>query len=191
MRSMKVFPCSLVILITMRSLMTRVPPVTALRSPPLSRMTGALSPVIADSSTVAMPSTTSPSPGIASFVSQTTRSPFFSSLAATFSSTLLVSKRAIVVVRILRSVAAWALPRPSAMASAKFAKSSVNQSQSVSCKWKLLKCAKVKNVVRIEPMRTTNITGFFHCTRGSSLRKESRIAGRISSGSRMEDFGFI
>ena len=42
----------------------RVPPVTALRSPPDSRMTGADSPVIADSSTEATPSTTSPSPGI-------------------------------------------------------------------------------------------------------------------------------
>ena len=43
---------------------TRVPPVTALRSPPDSRMTGALSPVITDSSTDATPSITSPSPGI-------------------------------------------------------------------------------------------------------------------------------
>ena len=43
---------------------TLVPPVTAERSPPLSRMTGADSPVIADSSTVATPSMTSPSPGI-------------------------------------------------------------------------------------------------------------------------------
>jgi hypothetical protein len=35
---------SIVMRMTMRSLMTRVPPVTALRSPPLSRMTGADSP---------------------------------------------------------------------------------------------------------------------------------------------------
>ena len=63
--------------ITMRSLITRVPPVTALRSPPLSRMTGADSPVIADSSTLAMPSITSPSPGITSPASQTTVSPTF------------------------------------------------------------------------------------------------------------------
>ena len=47
----------------MRSLRTFVPPVTALRSPPLSRMTGALSPVMALSSTEAMPSMASPSPG--------------------------------------------------------------------------------------------------------------------------------
>jgi hypothetical protein len=43
---------------------TFVPPVTALRSPPLSRMTGALSPVIELSSTDATPTTTSPSAGI-------------------------------------------------------------------------------------------------------------------------------
>ncbi len=45
---------------------TLVPPVTAERSPPASRMTGADSPVIADSSTEATPSTTSPSPGMTS-----------------------------------------------------------------------------------------------------------------------------
>jgi hypothetical protein len=43
---------------------TTVPPVTAERSPPDSRITGADSPVIADSSTTAMPSMTSPSPGM-------------------------------------------------------------------------------------------------------------------------------
>ena len=48
----------------MRSDSTRVPPVTPERSPPASRTTGADSPVIADSSTEATPSTISPSPGI-------------------------------------------------------------------------------------------------------------------------------
>jgi len=38
--------------------------------------------------------------------------------------------------RALRSEAAWALPRPSAIASAKFAKSTVNQSHSVTPKMK-------------------------------------------------------
>ena len=51
---------------------TLVPPVTADRSPPDSRMTGADSPVMADSSTEATPSTTSPSPGITSPASTTT-----------------------------------------------------------------------------------------------------------------------
>ena len=48
---------------TRKSESTLVPPVTAERSPPDSRITGADSPVIADSSTEATPSITSPSPG--------------------------------------------------------------------------------------------------------------------------------
>ena len=56
MRSRNDWPGSCVISTTMRSESTRVPPVTALRSPPASRMTGADSPVMADSSTDAMPS---------------------------------------------------------------------------------------------------------------------------------------
>ena len=58
---------------------TRVPPVTAERSPPDSRMTGADSPVIADSSTDAMPSMISPSPGISSPAGTTHSSPTASS----------------------------------------------------------------------------------------------------------------
>ncbi len=52
MRSMKVWPRSAVIRTTIRSDSTLVPPVTAERSPPDSRITGADSPVIADSSTL-------------------------------------------------------------------------------------------------------------------------------------------
>ena len=58
-----------------------MPPVTALRSPPDSRTTGADSPVIADSSTEAMPSITVPSPGIVSPASTMTTSPRRSSEA--------------------------------------------------------------------------------------------------------------
>ena len=132
MRSRKPWPFSIVMRMTMRSLRTRVPPVTALRSPPLSRMTGADSPVMADSSTLAMPSTTSPSAGIMSPASHTTRSPFFRSGAGTFSSWPLRRRRAIVSLRALRRLSAWALPRPSATASAKLAKRTVNQSQMAS-----------------------------------------------------------
>ncbi len=82
-RSMKLSPGLVVILTTMRSDRTRVPPVTALRSPPDSRITGADSPVMADSSTDAMPSTTSPSPGITSPGPTTHRSPIFRSVDAT------------------------------------------------------------------------------------------------------------
>ena len=65
-RSTNVSPGLEVICTTIRSESTRVPPVTALRSPPDSRTTGADSPVMADSSTVAMPQMMSPSPGISS-----------------------------------------------------------------------------------------------------------------------------
>ena len=54
-RSMKVEPGAAVILTLMKSDSTVVPPVTAERSPPASRMTGADSPVIADSLTEATP----------------------------------------------------------------------------------------------------------------------------------------
>ena len=71
-RSMNVSPGFDVMRTTIRSDSTFVPPVTADRSPPDSRMTGADSPVMADSSTEATPSTTSPSPGMTSPASTTT-----------------------------------------------------------------------------------------------------------------------
>ncbi len=64
MRSRNVSPGLEVILTMIQSESTFVPPVTAERSPPASRITGADSPVMADSSTEATPSITSPSPGI-------------------------------------------------------------------------------------------------------------------------------
>ena len=64
--SRKLSPASLVTLTTIQSDITVVPPVTALLSPPASRITGADSPVIELSSTDAAPSTTSPSAGICS-----------------------------------------------------------------------------------------------------------------------------
>ena len=75
MRSRKVSPGSALMRMTMESDRTRVPPVTALRSPPASRMTGALSPVMALSSTEATPSITSPSHGIRSPVCTNTTCP--------------------------------------------------------------------------------------------------------------------
>ena len=141
---------------------TWVPPVTELRSPPLSRITGALSPVMALSFTEAMPSITSPSAGMNSPVSTSTTSPFRSAEAGTISTLAVRSGRARRLAwrsrRALRSEAAWALPRPSAMASAKLAKSTVNQSQSETPKMKPAEasprptraCTQSK-VVRIEP----------------------------------------
>ena len=111
---------------TIRSESTRVPPVTALRSPPASRMTGADSPVIADSSTEAMPSITVPSPGITSPASTTTTSPRRELGRGPRPPS---RSRATVSVRIARSASACALPRPSASASARLAKTTVSQSQ--------------------------------------------------------------
>lgn len=170
-RSMKVSPGFVVILMTMRSDSTFVPPVTALRSPPDSRMTGADSPVMADSSTLATPSTTSPSPGITSPASQTTRSPIFSSVPGT---TVPSTLRATESVFALRKVSACALPRPSATASARFAKITVSQSQALTVQPNQSPGSlKEKTVVRTEPTRTTNITGDLIIIRGSSLRNAS------------------
>ena len=141
-RSTKVSPGFEVMRTTMRSESTRVPPVTALRSPPDSRMTGADSPVIADSSTVAMPQTMSPSPGISSparhdddvaeLSGRTDATSVVAARSAAASADLVVVRRRgarSCVVRVLRRLAACALPRPSATDSARFAKSTVSQSQ--------------------------------------------------------------
>ncbi len=77
-RSRKVFPGSAVMRTLIQSDTTVVPPVTAERSPPLSRMTGADSPVIAASLTEATPSMISPSDGTMSPASTSTTSPAFS-----------------------------------------------------------------------------------------------------------------
>src|SRR5437764_1142316 len=82
MRSRNVSPGFEVMRTTIWSDRTRVPPVTAERSPPDSRMTGADSPVMADSSTDAIPSITSPSPGISSPAGTTHSSPTASRMIA-------------------------------------------------------------------------------------------------------------
>ncbi len=171
-RSMNVSPGFVVILMTTRSERTFVPPVTAERSPPDSRMTGADSPVIADSSTLATPSTTSPSPGITSPASQTTRSPILSSVPGTCSSDLPSGerRRATVSVLALRRVSAWALPRPSATASARFAKIVVSHSHAAIAQPNQSPGSlTARTVVSTEPTRTTNMTGDLTITRGSSF----------------------
>ena len=194
MRSRNVSPGLAVIFTTISSLNTRVPPVTAERSPPDSRTTGADSPVIADSSTVAMPSTMSPSPGITSPAVTTHRSPSWSSDDGV--STIVpsaVRTRAVVSARVLRSVAAWALPRPSAIASAKLANSTVNQSHSdtspanaFSCPLLLAKSRMKITVVMIEPTSTMNITGLRYIVRGSSLRTASSEADPMIARSKID-----
>ncbi len=140
MRSRNVSPGSAATLTMSQSERTRVPATTALRSPPASRMTGALSPVIAASLTDATPSTMSPSHGTSSSASMRTMSPLrstaddtISTFASRFAS---ASFFAGVSLRACRSVSACAFPRPSAIASAKLAKSTVNHSQSETAKMK-------------------------------------------------------
>ena len=132
MRSRKVEPGCAVMRTLIQSEITWVPPVTAERSPPASRMTGADSPVMAASLTEATPSITSPSDGMRSPASTSTTSPFLSPVAGSDSKVLdaaSLRRLATVSVLALRKVAACALPRPSATASAKLANSTVNQSQ--------------------------------------------------------------
>ena len=196
MRSRKVSPGLAEICTTIQSESTRVPPVTAERSPPLSRMTGADSPVMADSSTEATPSITSPSPGMTSPASTSTISPLRSNEAATSSTSPsrrgVASRFAIVVERVRRRESAWALPRPSAIASAKLAKSTVNQSQIVTASTNQVSppwpnSRRTNSTVEITlPISTTNITGFFTCQRGSSFLKASSKARRMIAGSKIE-----
>ena len=75
MRSRNASPGLTVTRTTSQSDSTVVPPVTALKSPPDSRITGADSPVMALSFTEATPSITSPSAGIMSPASTSTTSP--------------------------------------------------------------------------------------------------------------------
>ena len=164
--------------ITSRSESSLVPPVTAERSPPDSRITGADSPVIADSSTEPTPSITSPSAGMTSPASTTTTSPRWSSGAGTSPPS---RRRASVVVRVARSAFACALPRPSAIASAKFANSTVSQSQNAitPTNQRSPVCPRARLITKIAvvitlPSSTMNITGFFHWLRGSSFGNESR-----------------
>src|SRR5215813_6021384 len=84
-----------------------------------------------------------------------------------------------------RSVSSCALPRPSATASAKLAKMTVNQSQSETASVNQRGAApggganKSRTqiaVVRTLPISTTNMTGFLATRRGASLRRLSSAA---------------
>ena len=188
-RSMKLLPGSWVILTMMRSDSTVVPPVTAERSPPDSRITGADSPVMADSLTDAIPSTISPSPGMMSPASTTTMSPFCSSGARTsswmpgFSGVQPRSRRAMVSAFDFRKVSAWALPRPSATASARLPKRTVSQSQNTMSQPNHDESRIVSTVDQTAPISTMNITGLRHRVRGSSLRNASGSDFASSAGS--------
>ncbi len=171
MRSRKVEPGAAVMRTRIQSDSTCVPPVTAERSPPDSRMTGADSPVIAASLTDAMPSITSPSDGIVSPASTRTTLPTFrlgaghelivlspaplSSLAWRFGA-LAPQRRRPVPCRGLRR-----------SASAKLANSTVNHSQRMIwnsnriCPPPVMRSRIKMTVVSAVTISSTNMTGFF------------------------------
>ena len=134
---------------------------------------------MADSSTEAIPSTISPSEGTRSLASQTTRLPRDNDDAVTRSS--LPSgrrRRAEVSDRIFLRVSAWALPRPSAMASAKLANTTVRNSQTVMLTLKMPGWAIASMSTTTAPISTTNITGFLTWVLGSNFFIESIPAWR-------------
>ena len=174
---------------------TRVPPVTAERSPPASRITGADSPVMADSSTDATPSMISPSEGMNSPARTITTSFLRNEAAGTVSVCPPgVSRFATVSVRVLRNVSACALPRPSAMASARLAKSTVAHNQTVICSSKPIplppatRSRTSRIVVSVAPTSTTNMTGFLIIITRVELPNASTIAPRTSAGSQILSF---
>src|SRR6266404_1037188 len=191
MRSMKVEPWAAVMRTRIQSDSTWVPPVTAERSPPDSRITGADSPVMAASLTEATPSITSPSLGMLSPASTSTTSPTLRLVPGTSRKALPkpVNSLAWLSVRVFRSDSACALPRPSATASAKLANSTVNHSHRMIWKVKprlappMARSRTKITVVSAATVSTTNITGFLIISRGSSLTKAARIAGTTILGS--------
>src|SRR5579871_6276621 len=198
MRSRNVEPGAAVMRTRIQSDSTWVPPVTAERSPPDSRMTGADSPVIAASLTDATPSTTSPSEGMVSPGSTSTTSPTLRVVLGTRRKPRVagpVNSLAWVSVRVLRNESACALPRPSAMASAKFANSTVNQSQMMICSSKpiwpppVMRSRTRMIVVRIVTISSTNITGFRISVAGLSLTNDEPIAGTRIFGSNNAEAG--
>ena len=186
MRSMKVLPDAAVMRTSRLSETTCVPPVTAERSPPASRITGADSPVMALSLMEAIPRTISPSSGIRSPVSTSTMSPTRNSVEDTVpnnaGSSGLGTRLARVSLRARRRLSARARPRPSAIASAKVANSTVSHSQAAIASANA-GCAPGRNssrtpntVVSRATTSVTKMTGLRASLRGSSLVTESRAA---------------
>ena len=191
-RSMNVSPGRAVMRTTISSDSTRVPPVTAERSPPDSRITGADSPVIADSSTLAMPSMTSPSLGITSPAVTTHSSPRSSAVLGTSSivpsGTPPVGDRlgARLAQRVgLRLAPAFGDRLGEVGEQHREPEEQRHQAGEHVLVRATTSSRSLKNriVVSTEPTPTTNITGLRISVRGLSLTKLSPIARRTISGS--------
>ena len=85
------------------------------------------------------------------------------------------SRRAIVSRLARRSVSAWALPRPSATASARLANTTVSHSQTTMVQLNTDGDLIAVYRVSTEPTSTTNMTGFLIWTRGSSFLNASGV----------------
>ena len=160
-----------------------MPPVTALRSPPDSRITGALSPVITDSSTVAMPSITSPSPGIRSPASQITTSPARSCEAGTCLDLAVRSEPLRHRVRLglaqrvgLRLAARFRHRLGEVGEQHREPEPQRDLKLEADLPRRRVKMSRIRNtVVSAAPTSTTNITGFFSSVTGFSFTNESRV----------------
>ncbi len=176
-----------------------MPPVTAERSPPHSRMTGAHSPVIALSSTDATPSTTSPSPGMTSPGRQTTRSPRRSCSRAALPRYARVDRRgrcpalrsrfAVRLRARLPQRVRLRLAAPLGHRLGEVREEDGEPEPERELEREAPVAAALRDVaheherrVRV-PISTTNITGFRTMWRGSSLTNASRIARRTIGGS--------
>src|ERR1700722_13101903 len=101
---------------------------------------------------------------------------------------------AMVSVRALRKVAACALPRPSATASARLANSTVTHSHTIiwnvkpRCSPCVMRSRMKITVVRVATTSTTNITGLRIINRGLSFRNDCPIAGIRMAGSSIADW---
>ena len=185
MRSRKVEPGSAVMRTMIQSEITWVPPVTAERSPPLSRMTGADSPVIAASLTEATPSITSPSRGMRSPASTSTTSPGLElGRRHRLEHVAVRRRRSRLAIGLGLAPCARSPPapcrglRPPPRRSWRTAR--VNQSQTTDLEREAELAARRstrsrtnRTVVSVATTSTANITGFLISARGSSLRKAS------------------
>src|SRR5262249_40528067 len=82
-----------------------------------------------------------------------------------------------------RRLAACALPRPSATASAKLANSTVNHSHTEIAAVNASRSTTARIAVSSAPIHVTNITGLRHCAIGVNRFSESIAARLISAGS--------
>ena len=197
MRSRKPSPSRLVTRTTIQSDSTRVPPVTDEKSPPASRSTGADSPVTALSFTDATPSMTSPSAGMmSSGLDQHQVAARAGRRASTVWYSVLLAAEQFLGVHVPSHRAQRRGLRLAAPFGDRFGevreqhrepqpdRDREDEARAAFAADLPERAPTPMTVVKMLPTKTTNITGLRICTRGSSLRNESRIAERTIGLSR-------